>query len=219
MMRLSPTRLLSVESPAIGGAYTSGRTVCGSPVPLHRNVRFAEVLSPRWVLEPPNYQRRPLWRQWWEAQFSNRSFLFFGNAWSSAAAFAALLWWSRVFGMFAHESLFALRSRGLLLKAPMFRMRVYYLSTLRPTAKDSKILKVDSVLAMRPLVVQTPLQRSDLIVTGSTRVSNFGICSLKLFASSVSKVLISRRYRDMSLFVQQSSGFCRPFTTLENAQQ
>ncbi|OEH80037.1 transmembrane protein [Cyclospora cayetanensis] len=69
----------------------------GAPTPLERNIKMNEIMHPRWVLEPPNYVRQPLWRQWWEAQFSNRSFFFFGNAWTSAAAFAAFLWWSRVF--------------------------------------------------------------------------------------------------------------------------
>lgn len=72
-------------------------SVSAAPTPLARNVKMSEILSPRWVLEPPNFLRRPLWRQWWEAQFANRSFFFFGNAWTSAAAFAAFLWWSRVF--------------------------------------------------------------------------------------------------------------------------
>lgn len=70
----------------------------GAPTPLERDVKFNEIMRPLWVLEPPNYVRQPLWRQFWEAQFANRSFLFFGNAWTSCAAFAAFLWWSRVFG-------------------------------------------------------------------------------------------------------------------------
>ncbi|PFH32065.1 hypothetical protein BESB_020060 [Besnoitia besnoiti] len=65
--------------------------------PLERNVPMKEILQPLWVLEPPNFLRRPVWRQFWEAQFANRSFFFFGNAWTSAAAFALFIWWSRVF--------------------------------------------------------------------------------------------------------------------------
>ncbi|PHJ22089.1 transmembrane protein [Cystoisospora suis] len=64
---------------------------------LERNVHMKEILTPRWVLEPPNFVRRPVWRQWWEAQFGNKTFFFFGNAWTSAAAFALFIWWSRVF--------------------------------------------------------------------------------------------------------------------------
>lgn len=120
-MRLTAIRLRALESPRFGGSSASGQALGGCPLPLNRNVRFAEVLSPRWVLEPPNYQRQPLWKQWWEAQFSNRTFLFFGNAWTSAAAFAALLWWSRVFGKWSHSVVTVAGHRLSLLLAPAFR--------------------------------------------------------------------------------------------------
>ena len=81
--------LYSANTKAAGGAALK---------PLERNIQFNEIIKPLWVIEPPNYLRQPLLKQFWEAQFANRSFFFFGNAWTSAAAFAAFLWWSRVFG-------------------------------------------------------------------------------------------------------------------------
>lgn len=81
LLRGSPPRLAAAKAPEV----------------LERNVEMKEILHPRWVLEPPNFLRQPLWKQFWEAQFANRSFWFFGNAWTSAAAFTAFLWWSRVF--------------------------------------------------------------------------------------------------------------------------
>ncbi|KFG33389.1 putative transmembrane protein [Toxoplasma gondii p89] len=86
LLRLSRPRL-NAAAPAVEAAKT-----------LERNVPMKEILQPLWVVEPPNFLRQPVWKQFWEAQFANRSFFFFGNAWTSAAAFAFFIWWSRVFG-------------------------------------------------------------------------------------------------------------------------
>ncbi|EPR59767.1 putative transmembrane protein [Toxoplasma gondii TgCatPRC2] len=85
LLRLSRPRL-NAAAPAAEAAKT-----------LERNVPMKEILQPLWVVEPPNFLRQPVWKQFWEAQFANRSFFFFGNAWTSAAAFAFFIWWSRVF--------------------------------------------------------------------------------------------------------------------------
>eukprot|EP00920_Eleutheroschizon_duboscqi_P035832 GHVT01086740.1.p1 GENE.GHVT01086740.1~~GHVT01086740.1.p1 ORF type:complete len:212 (+),score=32.90 GHVT01086740.1:505-1140(+) len=93
---------MSFFRPLSGGWLRASRVLRfgvgpAAPAPLTRNVKLAEALPARWVLEPPNFLRTPLWRQYWEKQFANRSFFFFGNAWTSAASFAAFLWWSRIF--------------------------------------------------------------------------------------------------------------------------
>ncbi|KAF8820995.1 hypothetical protein IE077_002582 [Cardiosporidium cionae] len=64
---------------------------------LSRNIPLKEILPLRWLLESPNYLRIPLWKQYWEAQFANRSFFFFGNAWTAPVSFAFFLWASRIF--------------------------------------------------------------------------------------------------------------------------
>lgn len=105
----------------------------GAPVPLDKNIEMKEILTPRWVIEPPNYLRQPLWKQFWEAQFANRSFLFFGNAWTSAAAFAALLWWSRVFDPPPKE-----RLDRYWLNSPKFRiLSAFHNQGKRPALKIS----------------------------------------------------------------------------------
>lgn len=104
-----------------------------APAPLDRNIEMNEILHPRWVLEPPNYVRQPLWRQFWEAQFNNRSFFFFGNAWTSAAAFAAFLWWSRIFDPPPKE-----RLDRYWLNSPKFRiLSAFHNQGKRPALKIS----------------------------------------------------------------------------------
>lgn len=66
--------------------------------PLSKNIGFSEIFSTGRYLELPNYVRQPLWKSWWEAQFNNRTFLFFGKSWMAAASLVAFLYWTRLFG-------------------------------------------------------------------------------------------------------------------------
>lgn len=65
--------------------------------PLTENVKFSNILKPKWVIEPPNYTRTPLWKQFFEGQFASRNFLFFGGTWTAIASFGCLMWYSRLF--------------------------------------------------------------------------------------------------------------------------
>ncbi|KAK2198008.1 hypothetical protein BdWA1_001013 [Babesia duncani] len=105
----------------------------GAPEPLEHNVPFGSILKPRWVLEVPNYTRRPLWRQFFEAQFSSRNFLCFGSTWTAIAAFGALVYYSRLFDTPPLE-----RMDRYWFNSPKFRiLSAYYNPCKRPGAKIS----------------------------------------------------------------------------------
>lgn len=63
---------------------------------LQRNIQFTEVLPIKQRLDQPNYVRHPLWKTFFEANFTNRTFLFFGKSWITLTAFTAFIWWSRI---------------------------------------------------------------------------------------------------------------------------
>ncbi|BAM39975.1 conserved hypothetical protein [Theileria orientalis strain Shintoku] len=99
--------------------------------PLKRNVAFSEIIKPRWVLEPPNYTRTPLWRQFLEVQFTSRNFFVFGSTWAALASFGFLLWYSRLLDPPPLE-----RLDRYWLNSPKFRiLSAYYNSGKRPAAK------------------------------------------------------------------------------------
>eukprot|EP00922_Rhytidocystis_sp_ex-Travisia-forbesii_P060419 GHVS01089555.1.p1 GENE.GHVS01089555.1~~GHVS01089555.1.p1 ORF type:complete len:250 (+),score=31.05 GHVS01089555.1:160-909(+) len=60
------------------------------------SLQFSEVVKPQWLLEEPNFIRRPIWRQWWEAQFSSRALFVLGSSWASFLTLTGVLWWSRL---------------------------------------------------------------------------------------------------------------------------
>lgn len=60
------------------------------------NPRFSEIVRPAWLLEEENLLRTPLWRQWWEAQFSARTLFVLGSSWASLVTLTGLFWWSRL---------------------------------------------------------------------------------------------------------------------------
>ncbi|SBT37155.1 hypothetical protein, conserved in Apicomplexan species [Plasmodium ovale wallikeri] len=100
---------------------------------LKRNVEFKEIFKPRWFLESPNYSRMPLWRRFFEGQYTNGSFLFFGNAWTSMFAFAFMLWFSRIFDPPPLE-----RVDKYWLNSPKFRiLSAFYNEGKRPGVKIS----------------------------------------------------------------------------------
>ncbi|AFZ79128.1 hypothetical protein BEWA_019740 [Theileria equi strain WA] len=103
------------------------------PQILRRNVSFGEVIKPKWVLEPPNYTRTPLWRQFFETQFSSRNFFIFGSTWAAITSFGFLMWYSRVFDPPPLE-----RLDKYWLNSPKFRiLSAFYNQGKRPGAKIS----------------------------------------------------------------------------------
>eukprot|EP00922_Rhytidocystis_sp_ex-Travisia-forbesii_P060420 GHVS01089556.1.p1 GENE.GHVS01089556.1~~GHVS01089556.1.p1 ORF type:complete len:248 (+),score=25.73 GHVS01089556.1:229-972(+) len=60
------------------------------------SLKFSDVVKPQWLLEEPNLLRRPIWRQWWEAQFSSRALFVLGSSWASFLTLTGVLWWSRL---------------------------------------------------------------------------------------------------------------------------
>lgn len=66
------------------------------PLPLTKNVKFDDILKPRWHLECPNYLRIPLWKNYFESQFCNGNFFIFGGSWTTVVSITALLLWSRL---------------------------------------------------------------------------------------------------------------------------
>ncbi|GFE54786.1 hypothetical protein BaOVIS_021900 [Babesia ovis] len=111
----------------------SGRLAAASPPPLSENIVFRRVIKPKWVIEPPNYTRTSLWKQFFEGQFHSRNFFIFGGTWTAIASFGFFVWYSRIFDTPPRE-----RLDRYWFNSPKFRiLSAFYNPGKRPGASIS----------------------------------------------------------------------------------